>query len=185
MPLAGLYSDRGMQGFSRQMLRSNRTYLLDFRAGQSVGVLPDSQPENFSPMAMRRSGLVVVAATSLRQPQGDVMTKARTSKVKLNSQRGSEAQSTTARQVLSDKSSIASRPKAAVARKPGKIDKIIAMMRRPKGATINDLTRATGWQTHSVRGAISGMLRKKQGLNVISEKSGDARLYRIADVAVS
>ena len=78
----------------------------------------------------------------------------------------------------------ASAPKIVAASKPGKIDKIIAMMRRPKGATINDLTKATAWQAHSVRGAISGTLRKKQGLNVVSEKSGDVRLYRIADVAV-
>ena len=78
----------------------------------------------------------------------------------------------------------ASAPKIVAASKPGKIDKIIAMMRRLKGATINDLTKATAWQAHSVRGAISGTLRKKQGLNVVSEKSGDVRLYRIADVAV-
>ena len=78
--------------------------------------------------------------------------------------------------------SVASRMVAAP--KPGKIDKIIAMMRRPKGASINDLTKATAWQAHSVRGAISGTLRKKQGLNVVSEKSGDVRLYRITDKAV-
>jgi hypothetical protein len=57
------------------------------------------------------------------------------------------------------------------------------MMGRPNGATIKDLTKATAWQAHSVRGAISGMLRKKLGLNVISEKSGEVRLYRIADKA--
>ena len=78
----------------------------------------------------------------------------------------------------------ASAPKAAMAPKTGKIDKIIAMMRRPKGASIDDLTKATAWQAHSVRGAISGTLRKKQRLNVVSEKFGDVRLYRIADKAV-
>ncbi len=77
-----------------------------------------------------------------------------------------------------------SKPKAVSASKPGKIDKIIAMMLRPKGASINELIKATAWQAHSVRGAISGTLRKKQGLKVISEKSGDVRLYRIADKAV-
>jgi len=45
------------------------------------------------------------------------------------------------------------------------------------------LTKATAWQAHSVRGAISGTIRKKQGLNVVSEKSGDVRLYRIVDKA--
>ena len=70
--------------------------------------------------------------------------------------------------------------RAVTTRKPGKLDKVIAMMRRPKGATIAELAKATDWQTHSVRGAISGTIKKKQGLKVVSEKLGDARTYRIA-----
>ena len=110
------------------------------------------------------------------------MTKAKASKRKANDQPASTAP--TSKLSLVKSTAKASAPKIVAASKPGKIDKIIAMMRRPKGASINDLTKATAWQAHSVRGAISGTLRKKQGLNVISEKSGDVRLYRIADVAV-
>ena len=109
------------------------------------------------------------------------MTSTKASKAKASDQIASKTQLTTARQGPSDKSARASKPKVAAAPKPGKIDKIIAMMRRPKGASINDLTKATAWQAHSVRGTISGTLRKKQGLNVVSEKAGDVRLYRIAD----
>ena len=69
---------------------------------------------------------------------------------------------------------------ATASRQPGKIDKLIAMMRRVKGATIADLTKATDWQAHSVRGAISGTIKKKRGLTVVFEKSGDVRDYRIA-----
>ena len=112
------------------------------------------------------------------------MTKTQASKAKVGDQIASKTQMTAAHRRPSDKSARASKPKAALVRKSGKIDKIIALMRRPKGATINDLTKATAWQAHSVRGAISGTLRKKQGLNVVSEKSGDVRLYRIADRAV-
>ena len=112
------------------------------------------------------------------------MTKTKASKIKAGEQIAFKTQATAAHQRQSDKSARASKPKAAVAPKLGKIDKIIAMMRRPKGATINDLTKAPAWQAHSVRGAISGTIRKKQGLNVVSEKSGDVRLYRIADKAV-
>jgi hypothetical protein len=111
------------------------------------------------------------------------MTKTKASKIKTDEQIASKMQSTAARRRPSDKSSGAPKPKAAAAPKSGKIDKIIALMRRPKGATIIDLTKATAWQAHSVRGAISGTLRKKQGLNVVSEKFGDVRLYRIADKA--
>jgi len=115
------------------------------------------------------------------------MTKAKASKFKANDQPASTTPTAPASKLPLVKSTkvIAkvAAPKTAKAPKPGKIDKIIAMMRRPKGATINDLTKATTWQAHSVRGAISGTLRKKQGLNVVSEKSGDVRLYRIADKA--
>lgn len=57
---------------------------------------------------------------------------------------------------------------------------LIECLRRPEGATIAELTDATGWQAHSVRGAISGALKKKLGLNVTSEKvDGRGRVYRI------
>ena len=61
----------------------------------------------------------------------------------------------------------------------GKLGKVITLLKRPKGATITDLTKATGWQAHSVRGAISGTLKKKLNLAVLSEKAGDVRTYRI------
>ena len=115
------------------------------------------------------------------------MTKARTSKVKANDPPASATLNAAASKLSLVKSTKilpkVAAPKTATAPKLGKIDKIIAMMRRPKGATINDLTKATAWQAHSVRGAISGTLRKKQGLNVVSENSGDVRLYRIAEKA--
>jgi hypothetical protein len=73
------------------------------------------------------------------------------------------------------------RPRKAGAQPTGKIATITALLRRPKGASIEDLVKATGWQAHSVRGAISGAIKKKLGLNVTSEKTGTVRLYRIAD----
>jgi len=62
-----------------------------------------------------------------------------------------------------------------------KIDGLITLLRRKTGATISDAMEATGWQAHSVRGAISGTLKKKQGLTVTSEVEGArGRVYRIA-----
>lgn len=61
----------------------------------------------------------------------------------------------------------------------GKLGKVVALLKRPKGATIAELTKATGWQAHSVRGAISGTIKKKLNLAVLSEKAGDVRTYRI------
>lgn len=61
---------------------------------------------------------------------------------------------------------------------------LIEMLRRPKGATIEQIVKATGWQPHTVRGAIAGALKKKLGLTVTSEKpEGGLRVYRIAPAA--
>jgi hypothetical protein len=55
------------------------------------------------------------------------------------------------------------------------------MLRRVEGATIGQIAKALAWQPHSVRGAISGSLKKKQGLTVVAEKTADGeRVYRIA-----
>jgi Protein of unknown function (DUF3489) len=59
--------------------------------------------------------------------------------------------------------------------------RIIAMLRAPRGATIQALIHATGWQPHSVRGFLAGVVRKKLGLNLVSAAAEGARVYRIAD----
>ena len=59
---------------------------------------------------------------------------------------------------------------------------MIDLLRRPEGATIEEITAATGWQSHTVRGAMSGALKKKLGLEITSEKvDGRGRVYRIED----
>jgi hypothetical protein len=68
-------------------------------------------------------------------------------------------------------------PKAASARKGSKTAKILALVKRPGGAALKELRKATGWQPHSVRGFLSGVLTKKMGLKVRSVKgaSGERR----------
>ncbi len=54
------------------------------------------------------------------------------------------------------------------------------MMRQPKGTTIAELMEVTGWQAHSVRGILSGVIKKRLGLPLISELTADgSRHYRI------
>ncbi|MFZ5498582.1 MAG: DUF3489 domain-containing protein [Pseudomonadota bacterium] len=66
--------------------------------------------------------------------------------------------------------------------RPGtKLAAIIDAMRHPGGATIAQMMAGTGWQAHTVRGAISGMVRKRLGFEVFTEKRADGqRAYRIA-----
>ena len=59
--------------------------------------------------------------------------------------------------------------------------RIIAMLRTPAGATIASLVTATEWQQHSVRGFLAGVVRKKLGLNLVSEQTDKGRVYRIRD----
>ena len=57
---------------------------------------------------------------------------------------------------------------------------LIAMLRAEAGATIAEIVAATGWQAHTVRGAMAGALKKKLGLEVVSEKiEGRGRVYRL------
>lgn len=59
---------------------------------------------------------------------------------------------------------------------------VIAMLKRPEGATISQIMDLTGWQQHTVRGTFAGAFKKKLGLTVLSEKvDGRGRVYRIAD----
>ena len=62
----------------------------------------------------------------------------------------------------------------------GKLGAVVALMRRADGATVQQMSEATGWQPHSVRGAMSGALKKKHGLIITSEKGDAGRVYRIA-----
>jgi hypothetical protein len=68
-----------------------------------------------------------------------------------------------------------------VARPATKHARIIAMLRTPTGTTIAALMTATDWQQHSVRGFLAGVVRKRLGLNLVSEQTEKGRVYRIKE----
>ena len=71
------------------------------------------------------------------------------------------------------------RPQGAV-RANTKQAALIAMLRAPEGATLDEIVAATGWQKHTARGAMSGALKKRLGLTITSEQEPDrGRVYRI------
>jgi hypothetical protein len=73
----------------------------------------------------------------------------------------------------------------STARPDTKHSRIVAMLQAPAGATIAAIMTATDWQQHSVRGFLAGVVRKKLGLNLVSEQTDKGRVYRIKDSKAS
>jgi hypothetical protein len=67
------------------------------------------------------------------------------------------------------------------AKRTSKQDDVIAMLRRPQGVTVDEVATATGWQRHTVRGLLSGTLKKKLGFTLASDKEERGRVYRIVE----
>lgn len=70
-------------------------------------------------------------------------------------------------------------PSPASTESGSKLGIIVTLLKRPKGATIEEMMEATGWQRHSVHGTLSGTIKKKRGLPLITEFGERGRNYRI------
>lgn len=74
--------------------------------------------------------------------------------------------------------------KSATAARKSKQHRLIEMLQRPQGATIEQIAETLEWQPHTVRGTLSGALKKRLGLAVTSTKEKDRdRIYRITGTA--
>jgi hypothetical protein len=140
----------------------------------------------------------VVAATDAAEPKEIPMTKAKSkhqtasrSNSSKTTGRNSAARTTvrkTAKLKPGTQSAAGQRHRSSAeqtGRPKSKQARVIAMLRAPSGATIDAMAHATGWQQHSVRGFLAGVVRKKLGLNLVSAAGESGRIYRITDRTVS
>lgn len=126
-----------------------------------IGIVPNTPVAPANRKAARRS-----SSAQPKHPSSEAVTRHKGSKPASQSSRA--------------KATAKKPAKKAAARSGTKIAEIVNLLSRKRGATIEELAAATGWQVHSVRGAISGTIRKKLGHKIISEVQGDARRYRLA-----
>jgi len=70
---------------------------------------------------------------------------------------------------------------ARTSQQPSKQGLLLSLLRSATGATVIQMAEATGWEHHTIRGTISGVLRKKMKLNVVTEKADGGAIYRIVD----
>ena len=75
---------------------------------------------------------------------------------------------------------VAVHPKTKKPDRASKQSQVVAMLQSPKGATITAMMKATGWQQHSVRGFLAGVVRKRLKLKLSSKKVDGNRVYQIA-----
>ena len=91
------------------------------------------------------------------------------------------AAAATSRNPLAVRSAKPNKPAAArpTAGRKTKLALVVDMLRTKRGVSVDEIAKATGWQRHTVRGAIAGAVKRKLGLKVASEDRDGIRIYRI------
>jgi hypothetical protein len=105
-------------------------------------------------------------------------------------QRSTKTESPPATKAPKQPEAVVPQPKRPEAKDPkakpkGKLATLVEMLSRAEGTNLDAKVTATGWQAHSVRGSMSGSLKKAMGLTITSEETEAGRVYRISEGATA
>jgi hypothetical protein len=162
--------------------------LQEFRAKDDMPVWRRGDDHRPYSLRITKVGLKTLSLDAPEEPAAQVdATNAASPELVVQAAR---SKSPTRRQGRSGKSAAKKKPSTAAKTKAtkksagkgaaeSKQNNVIALLRRPEGATLDALVKATGWQKHSVRGFLAGTVRKKLKLSLASEKVDGTRTYRI------
>lgn len=118
-----------------------------------------------------------------REPSEDPMSKAKSNvkskRAHLTTKRVRKAKASSERSGTRSTERDSTRRPVHVARANTKQADVLALLSSPSGTTIEKIMKATGWQQHSVRGFLAGVVRKKLKLDLISEPTESGRVYRL------
>jgi hypothetical protein len=179
----------GLAKASNNLAQKGLAFLLD-RSG-SVGVRRTMKAPGSSPAGiLSRGGASVVAADDAAKPKEIPMTHPKSKRRATSNSKTKKtlvhesATRSTARKATHHNARLHRQRQSApprAQRSDSKQAHVIGMLRAPSGTTIAAMMTATGWQQHSVRGFLAGVIRKKFGLNLVSEAGDGGRVYRIKD----
>jgi len=130
---------------------------------------------------IKQTAALAPQAVRVKPGKSIASTSATTRKVAHEAARGAKKAATkSARKTAPGKNAIA-KPEAAVPREFSKKQIVLDLLRRKDGATMGEIAKATAWQSHSIRGFISGVVGRKMAFTVESHKNdAGERTYRIA-----
>ena len=134
-----------------------------FRRTRRLNTTPNAEEQAITP-----------AAATVQPPKATKRANVtpRTRRVAPGKPRSGKKASSAERRPKSQKAAKQAKP-AAGAREGSKAAKVLGLLRRPDGASLKELMKATGWLAHSVRGFLSGTVAKRMNLDLVSKKKAD------------
>jgi Protein of unknown function (DUF3489) len=162
-------------------LRNWSATVVASRARQRSGILPRRLERHCGASVVRPDGRSEPKEIPMIQAQAKRQITARSKRQKTTDPGARDAALTRSKAKAPTRRPAGQRQQTPERRDDGKQAQVLAILQTPSGATIEKIAAMTGWQHHSVRGFFAAVIRKRLGLNLVSETSAKGRVYRVVD----